>query len=170
MMTARASTLIERAALFTGYTRAELLGGSRAHGLAHTRQAVYVAMRLACGYSLPKIGRIMGRDHTTILHGLAAVKDRNDPDEAVLITAIVTGVCKGPTAQLTSDIPAPAPLEYRKFPWPQMQVNDSAYIECHGSKSARDSARVSASKWAKGTAKKLVSRAENTGLRVWRVA
>jgi chromosomal replication initiation ATPase DnaA len=54
---------------------AALLGPSRLMHISHARQALYAALR-ARGLSLPAIGRFMGRDHTTVLYGIQAHRDR----------------------------------------------------------------------------------------------
>lgn len=54
---------------------ATVLGRSRTAHIAHARQALYWALR-AQGLSLPAIGRFMQRDHTTILYGIQAHRER----------------------------------------------------------------------------------------------
>lgn len=53
---------------------------------AWPRQLAMLLIRERCGYSLHKIARIMRRDHTTILHGCRAARDRMTavPDYAAL--------------------------------------------------------------------------------------
>lgn len=54
----------------------ELRGKSRAFRVSHPRQEVYRRLH-AHGWSLTKIAQFMGgRDHTTVLHGLRAVRQR----------------------------------------------------------------------------------------------
>ncbi len=47
----------------------EVLSKSRKRPIAAARRAVCVALR-ARGLSLPEIGALIGRDHTTVLHSL----------------------------------------------------------------------------------------------------
>jgi chromosomal replication initiator protein len=58
-----------------GLPMATVLGRSRYAHVAHARQALYAALR-AQGLSLPAIGRFMQRDHTTILYGIQAHRER----------------------------------------------------------------------------------------------
>jgi chromosomal replication initiation ATPase DnaA len=51
-----------------GYT-SEKVRSSRAAELVAVRQRVIHRLRVA-GYSLPEIGRVINRDHTTVLHHL----------------------------------------------------------------------------------------------------
>lgn len=60
---------ILRAARATGYSVDDITGPCRARPLAWTRFAVMDALR-AKGLSLPCIGRLVRRDHTTVLNGL----------------------------------------------------------------------------------------------------
>lgn len=51
---------------------------SRRRGTASVsdaRQDVYLALREA-GWTLPRIGRALGRDHTTVMDGIARAKER----------------------------------------------------------------------------------------------
>lgn len=52
-----------------GVPFAEIVGPSRTREISEARQHAYVAMR-ECGLSLPRIGAILNRDHTTVLYGL----------------------------------------------------------------------------------------------------
>lgn len=58
-----------QAVVIFGFTRAELLGPRGPAPLSRARQWVMAELR-AAGWSLPRIGRFLGRDHTTVLHGL----------------------------------------------------------------------------------------------------
>lgn len=58
-----------------GLTLAELRSHSREHAIAHPRQYAFLLMQQA-GFSAARIGRFFDRDHTTILHGIAAVRAR----------------------------------------------------------------------------------------------
>ena len=55
---------------------ADLTGPRRARQYARPRQVCMYLIRERCPHmSLPMIGRIMNRDHTTIMHGLERVQD-----------------------------------------------------------------------------------------------
>jgi hypothetical protein len=51
----------------------DLLGRSRLMNVAHARQIAMYLCRNSTPLSLPRIGAIFGRDHTTVLHGCRAV-------------------------------------------------------------------------------------------------
>ena len=59
----------------TGANYAAIMGPNRAAHLCRVREVIYyIATRE--GFSLPQIGRVFGRDHTTILSGLRNEKAR----------------------------------------------------------------------------------------------
>lgn len=58
-----------------GVPMEEVMGEARSVVLVHARHACYAALR-ALGLSNPHVGRIMGRDHTTIIHGVRQHKIR----------------------------------------------------------------------------------------------
>lgn len=59
----------------TGIPMADLLGPSRKAKLCRIREAVYLTARKR-GYSLPQIGRVFHRDHTSILQGIRNIEQR----------------------------------------------------------------------------------------------
>lgn len=78
-MTPRAREIVTRAAQQHGITVAELLGRSQELRIAHARQQAYAELYAlrdpqteGARYTLPAIGRIFGRDHSTVLHGVRA--------------------------------------------------------------------------------------------------
>ena len=58
-----------------GLTKADLIGRSRCLPINRARQEAYYELR-AIGLSLPRIGQILHRDHTTIMSGIRAHKRR----------------------------------------------------------------------------------------------
>lgn len=54
---------------------ADMLGTGRARQPSRSRQALWVELR-ALGWSLPEIGAVMNRDHTTVLYGIRAAVGR----------------------------------------------------------------------------------------------
>lgn len=56
-------------------TREDLLAYSRVIKVAVPRQITMLVM-LKAGHSLSAIGRFLGRDHTTIMHGCKAAEER----------------------------------------------------------------------------------------------
>lgn len=60
-----------------GVAAADILGQHRLAVIVAARQEVFLRAREA-GYSLSAIGRAMGRDHTTVSHGVAAALRRRE--------------------------------------------------------------------------------------------
>jgi len=58
-----------------GISVEELCGGRRAIHIARPRQVAMVLARELTGYSLPRIGRAFGRDHTTVMHAQKLVPE-----------------------------------------------------------------------------------------------
>jgi len=81
-MTPRERNLAEIDAIaeLHGYTVEDILGKSKVRPLVEVRRKCVVRLRKK-GYSTTEIGRIMQRDHSTILHSLqkmAAMESAND--------------------------------------------------------------------------------------------
>ena len=53
-----------------GVTRDEIFSRNRNKKLVMTRAVIYDRIRKELGWSYPRIGKIFGRDHTTVLHGI----------------------------------------------------------------------------------------------------
>jgi chromosomal replication initiation ATPase DnaA len=75
-MTPRERNLAEIDAIaeLDGYTLADILGKRRFKPLVEVRRKCVVRMRFK-GYSTTEIGRIMNRDHSTIVHSLQIAMD-----------------------------------------------------------------------------------------------
>ena len=67
--------IVEAAALRHGVALRDILGPGRTQAAAFARQEVMYQARLT-GLSLHQIGRALGRDHTTVMAGIAAHKRR----------------------------------------------------------------------------------------------
>lgn len=81
-------TIIERASYATCRSVEEITGPCRARPLAWIRFAIMEQMR-AKGLSLPTIGRLIHRDHTTVLSGLRQAEAlRGNPDFEKIRSAI----------------------------------------------------------------------------------
>ena len=81
----RVADIIAAASRMTGIPVADITGRSRVQRLARVRQAIaYVAAKQDDRMSYPQIGRILGRDHSTILHsiGMAEIFRKRDPEYA----------------------------------------------------------------------------------------
>lgn len=61
-----------------GVSVAQIMGHSRRQQIAHARQGVYWLLMHRGGLSVSAIGRAMGRDHTTVQHGIAAETRRRN--------------------------------------------------------------------------------------------
>lgn len=59
--------LVDERAKAHHVTRTDVLGRSRTKSVAAARQAVYRGLRER-GLSYPEIGRLLDRDHTTVMH------------------------------------------------------------------------------------------------------
>ncbi len=71
--------LADRVCVLRGVTRDELCGRARTRAVAAARQELWWLIRNhpERSYSFPEIARIVGRDHTTVLHGIAAHQRRH---------------------------------------------------------------------------------------------
>jgi len=74
----RARQIIDEASRASGFSVEALKGPRQTRGIAHTRQDAMLAIREATKLSLPQIGRLFNRDHTTVLWGLKRAKQRRD--------------------------------------------------------------------------------------------
>ena len=84
-----------RAALQAVSTRtrvpiAEILGRNRRPPIAAARHEAVWRVRLATGWSLPRLGRFFKRDHTTVLHSLRKMEKRSarDPELRTYMAAL----------------------------------------------------------------------------------
>lgn len=68
----------------SGYSAEDLRGRRRSRDLVRWRHVAYATLRLATAgrASYPELGRVFGRDHTTVMHGVARVGTQ--PDLALL--------------------------------------------------------------------------------------
>lgn len=84
----RVARIIAATAEASGLTAKDLLGPSKAHVVSHPRQVAMVLCRQITGASLPTIGRMFKRHHTTVLHAEAAVAERMTPELAKAMARI----------------------------------------------------------------------------------
>jgi chromosomal replication initiation ATPase DnaA len=82
-MTPRERNLAEMDAIaeLYGYTLADILGRSKPKPLVEVRRKCVVRLREK-GYSTTEIGRIMNRDHSTIVHSLQKMAAASEMEEA----------------------------------------------------------------------------------------
>lgn len=63
-----------------GASEADVLSQRRASHIVKARQAAMYLMRLFTNKSYPEIGRFLGRDHSTVLHGVITCEERMSRD------------------------------------------------------------------------------------------
>ena len=75
------SDIIKAVSEHRGIPKEDILSACRLRPVAHARQEVaYLASEMT-NASLSRIGQRLGRDHTSILHGIRAVRKRAVDDE-----------------------------------------------------------------------------------------
>lgn len=60
----------------------ELIGSIKERQISQRRWLVMLYLREVRGYSMPRIGGVFNRDHTTVLHGLKRCRELLEADEA----------------------------------------------------------------------------------------
>lgn len=75
-----------------GVSRYDIASPKRHARVAHPRQVAMHICRIMTPASLPEIGRHFGRDHTTVIHALAAVHSRMDAELSHDIRQIMDAV------------------------------------------------------------------------------
>ena len=81
--TERFAGIVEACAAEWGVTRQQLLGEGRTGDVLQARQAAVTLAHRLLGYSLPRIGRLVGRDHTTVLHAIRRMTRQCQDDPAL---------------------------------------------------------------------------------------
>jgi chromosomal replication initiation ATPase DnaA len=69
-------SLVKRIAAAHHVTVVELLGTSRDPGASHARQALWSRLYELGHWSYPRLGKVFGRVHRTIMFGVAAHRER----------------------------------------------------------------------------------------------
>jgi chromosomal replication initiation ATPase DnaA len=69
----RFADIVTAVAAEFGTTREHLMGESRDAGVVLARWAAMTLAHRLLGYSTPRIGRLLRRDHTTVLHGIRRI-------------------------------------------------------------------------------------------------
>lgn len=72
--------LARRLAEQAGFTLAFLQGKARHANASHTRAAIAWELARQTSMSLPEIGAILGKDHTSVLHMIRAENERRGTD------------------------------------------------------------------------------------------
>lgn len=78
----------------TGVTMEDMLGEGRSYEIALARHMAMALARKLLGYSLPRIGRLLRRDHTTVLHGLRRIarECEGNPDFAARLDRLAADI------------------------------------------------------------------------------
>jgi chromosomal replication initiator protein len=71
-----APLILEETARYYGLTVHDLVSKSRSRPLTSARHVAMYLVRETTGMSLPKLGELFDRDHTTVMHGISKI-DRN---------------------------------------------------------------------------------------------
>jgi chromosomal replication initiator protein len=69
-MTPEVRALAERIARAHGVTYEDMMSASRLKAVTAARHAFMAELRMTYAMSTPEIGRIVGRDHTSVMHAL----------------------------------------------------------------------------------------------------
>ena len=91
MATTRVSDLITIASRLSGISEADIRGKSRLRLICRVRQGVMYAAHLQGKHSLAQIGRMFGKDHTTVIHARDQVPEfmKRDPEYLAFIWQIL---------------------------------------------------------------------------------
>ena len=81
-MSTRIDTILRIVCSSTGVSKRELLAANRSQKIVNARHVAMWLLRRHTFLSLPAIGRILHRDHSSVLHGVRRVEAelRNDPE------------------------------------------------------------------------------------------
>lgn len=75
-----ASVVLKTVAEFWNVSVDEILGDARPMRVTHPRKVVMWLLNVHCGHSSAEIGRLMRRDHTTILSGARSIEGLRKTD------------------------------------------------------------------------------------------
>lgn len=84
---ARLYRTLDAAALLFDVPRRSIAGNGRTRSVAAARQAVYATLYLGCNTSFAEVGHALGRDHTTVIWGVAKAEQlaANNEDYAAAL-------------------------------------------------------------------------------------
>ena len=68
--------IVEAVATVYGVSTAAIIGRCRSKSIAEARQVACLIARRCTRLSLPEIGRAVGCDHTTVMHGIKAAEQK----------------------------------------------------------------------------------------------
>lgn len=137
--------LIDTAARCTRFSVDQIIGKSRARPIVHVR---HIVMHLAtvAGHSSPVIGAALGgRDHTTVIHGLSAIRARMERDATLsaLANRIMAECPKRGEVVIAAEtvvmapvviVRGPSPVEQRASALREARRNTWVDVEYYGDK------------------------------------
>lgn len=107
---ADAGAIIRTVSNYYGVPPAKLLSPARDYEIAWPRQVAMFLIKSRTLLNYSKIGRLLHRDHATILWGIKTVQDRMaDPTVKAQIDYLLAITARGNPSRPQSDIPVPAP-------------------------------------------------------------
>lgn len=74
-MNLTADEVVARVAETFGFAVEDILGDSRSKPIVKTRQVAMFCCREFLGMTYPEIGKTMGRDHSTVMHGCKQIRE-----------------------------------------------------------------------------------------------
>lgn len=83
-MQQKSEAIIREVAMTYGVPPKLLISNHRGEDAVRARHIVMWRLRNQLGFSYPKIGRILSRDHTTVMHGVKKVQGKMDSIRAKL--------------------------------------------------------------------------------------
>jgi hypothetical protein len=91
MPTTRVHDLVTIASRLSGISEADIRGTGRLRVICRVRQAAMYAAHLQGVHSLAQIGRLFGKDHTTVIHARDAVPEfmKRDPEYRAFVWQIL---------------------------------------------------------------------------------
>jgi hypothetical protein len=124
----RIEQIVMRAAEAFNVPPGQITGRARARYISRARWAVWITMRDRMNMTMPQIGRAMGVDHTSVLHGLRSASKLmvGDPEYAARVTQTggdlvsvphIADTTPGPPAQHEPIAAFAADLDYIALDW-----------------------------------------------------
>lgn len=83
--------ILEEVAQLTGQSREQIMGQGRGADISRARQTAMFVCRVRLGLSYPELGRLFGRDHSTIIHAIKKIEKlrESDKDVHMLLTRLL---------------------------------------------------------------------------------
>ncbi len=78
-----ANEIIAKVCIYYNITNEEIRGKKRYRTIVTARHMSMFLIRTRLKLKLKAIGDLFGRDHSTVMHGIASIQDQSDVDELV---------------------------------------------------------------------------------------